>query len=364
MSSIINYQMRAHMNLLSHIEPDNSFPKSPDQQSPQSTTSSKARDNAAGTEKTPEIKPNNFWSLPTTPSPIDGTSDKLLNRVTTDIRISLKKPSPELEQDSEEFKRQAREIKKDIQRISKYKNRHRRKRSKSRNREEEGERETQERLKYEHEFRRRVSVIEGREFLLDFIQYHFASHMENITIKNTKTLEEIKMIGNEELSIGVRQCRRLFNAPVISDQVGLLLWQELRQGDALDHTHEFRTDDEAERDNISPELVRRKRTEESDAHMAEYVAERQATPICGDTHENTPRYQNTASPCPRTATVAPIDTHSSPMRVIAALGLVTEQTSSSIPIEKKAVDSFLNGVKKSAFRGASQFAASLASGYA
>ncbi|KAH9907169.1 hypothetical protein F4778DRAFT_525701 [Xylariomycetidae sp. FL2044] len=100
----------------------------------------------------------------------------------------------------------------------------------------------------EREFRHCVSVGEGEEFLKNFLRHHFEEYLDQIRVTCDLTLEEIKMIGNEEdKKSGVGQCRRLFNAPVLSDQVGYLLWCELRQGDALDHSHESSSDDKLNR---------------------------------------------------------------------------------------------------------------------
>ncbi|KAL7622156.1 hypothetical protein AAE478_007658 [Parahypoxylon ruwenzoriense] len=97
-----------------------------------------------------------------------------------------------------------------------------------------------EKLRYEWETRRHESIEDGSDFLKDFLRCHFEEHLDYIRIVNNLTLDEIKMIGNEQSkALGVRQCRRLFNAPVLSDQIGFLLWCELRQGHNLDHNHEI-----------------------------------------------------------------------------------------------------------------------------
>lgn len=129
-------------------------------------------------------------------------------------------------------------------------------------------------LQEENEFRHLLAVQEGRDFLHHFATTHFESHMDHISITNTKSIGEIKMIGNEELSVGVQQCRRLFNAPVISDDMGLLLWQELRQGDALDHSHEEATAGAAA--GIAPEEFRRQRTADFEERRAAWQQYRQS----------------------------------------------------------------------------------------
>ncbi|KAI1326555.1 hypothetical protein F5Y16DRAFT_400250 [Xylariaceae sp. FL0255] len=100
------------------------------------------------------------------------------------------------------------------------------------------------------ESRRLEGVMEGTAFLRRFLHHHFEDYYDHIQVISDITLEEIKMIGNEDQAIGVRQCRKLFNAPVLSDQIGYLLWTELRQGLTLDHAHDRRgehgaTDDRA-----------------------------------------------------------------------------------------------------------------------
>ncbi|KAI0594737.1 hypothetical protein F4775DRAFT_421377 [Biscogniauxia sp. FL1348] len=111
----------------------------------------------------------------------------------------------------------------------------------------EENRQAAERLARECEFRRRKSICDGLNFLQDFLDCHFEEHLDQIRITCDLTLEQIKMIGNEEdKKWGVRQCRRLFNAPVLSDQIGYLLWCELRQGDTLDHRHEKHANRESE----------------------------------------------------------------------------------------------------------------------
>ncbi|KAI1636813.1 hypothetical protein F4809DRAFT_607269 [Biscogniauxia mediterranea] len=111
----------------------------------------------------------------------------------------------------------------------------------------EEDRQAAEQLARECEFRRCRSIRAGVDFLRDFLSCHFEEHLNQIRITCGLTLEQIKMIGNEkDKKWGVRQCRRLFNAPVLSDQIGYLLWCELRQGDALDHKHEKHENSESE----------------------------------------------------------------------------------------------------------------------
>ncbi|KAI0164015.1 hypothetical protein GGR57DRAFT_516353 [Xylariaceae sp. FL1272] len=96
----------------------------------------------------------------------------------------------------------------------------------------------------ERRYRRSQGVLDGEEYLGNFLQQHFEDHIDQIRIISAMTLAEIKMIGNEEnQAVGVSQCRRLFNAPVLNDQIGYLLWCELRQGEALDHTHDTPKDE-------------------------------------------------------------------------------------------------------------------------
>ncbi|KAH8196415.1 hypothetical protein TruAng_009431 [Truncatella angustata] len=353
------------MSLVAQVQTD-----APQPQPIQQQASIKALPTNQKDTSSQDAEHKSFWSSPNSPPPINHDNFENPTRVATDIRISLRGPSPEVEQDSEEFRRQSREIKKDIQRMSKYKTKSAQTKIKSQARQEEDERHTREGLMYEHEFRRRMSANEGREFLLDFIQDHFPEHVQNITIRGTKTLEEIKMIGNEdEPSVGVRQCRRLFNAPVMSDQVGLLLWQELRQGDALDHSHETLTGDEAERDGVVLQAVRRRRSKELDRLLTEYIAERRVereASTVADASLPVNAQQN------REVAVKPYLGRTncnqgpggrSAMRMPEAMSRVAEQAAACISMEKKAPDGFLGGVKKSAAKGVAQFAAALASGY-
>ncbi|KAI1846395.1 hypothetical protein JX266_007600 [Neoarthrinium moseri] len=380
-SGTLNYQIRAHMSQLAHI--DTNLAPADGKNDPLQATNTNFEDGAPPSPRTGAAEPNRFWSPAT--SPLDDSREDSFTRFKTGIRISLKGPSPALEQDSEEFKRQAREIKRDLRRLSKCAEINARRKSKSPTRFEQEIRQ----LEHESEFRRRLSVEDGREFLLDFLRHHFADHVDKVTIKSTRTIEEIKMIGNEGRGTGVRACRRLFNAPVISDQIGLLLWQELRQGDALDHSHELRTDDEAERDSVAPEAVRRRRAEELEARMAEYMALKQS-PVCNGAlgmHD----MQNYSCGCPedvapKVATVASTiaaaaaeteavstnyDVAEANPRVAemvateaAAENIFAAAAELSVPMDKRMVDGFLEGVKKRTIKGAEYFAASLATGYA
>jgi hypothetical protein len=89
--------------------------------------------------------------------------------------------------------------------------------------------------------------MDGQEYLREFLRHHFEDHIDSIRVISNITLEEIRMIGNvRNKSLGVRQCRRLFNAPVLSDEIGHLLWRRLRQGiNTFDHVHERTQDEEA-----------------------------------------------------------------------------------------------------------------------
>ncbi|KAI5917997.1 hypothetical protein F4810DRAFT_693901 [Camillea tinctor] len=153
------------------------------------------------------------------------------------------KPLPKKDDKGKEVERDGREIIKFIKKASTKTPQQR-----------EGDRRAVEQLIQECEIRRRASIHDGEEFLRDFLNCHFEEHLDQIRITCDLTLEQIKMIGNEEDQMwGVSQCQRLFNAPVLSDQIGYLLWCELRQGDTLDHSHEKPpTDKEAEERPLNP----------------------------------------------------------------------------------------------------------------
>lgn len=301
MSAIANHQRLAHISRITQLEPITVAPTpnaaTTGTPAPRNKIQKSRRNRAATAPQSPKhisthtggIEPDSgtdsFWSPPT--SPVEELQEPQFYRVATDIRISLKGPDPTLEADSEEFKKQAKEIKKDIQRLSRYTRRQHSNPATmvkySRLQQTSASTNTLpaittattiiapqplqsqqrpscssppplpsspppilqqrdfEELQHEHEFRRRFSIQEAHDFLSDFLRVHFAGHRDLVTIRTAKTLEEIKMIGNEEdVATGVRQCRRLFNAPVLSDRVGSLLYEELRQGEDLDHSHEFR----------------------------------------------------------------------------------------------------------------------------
>jgi hypothetical protein len=281
--------------------------------------------------------------------------------------MSLTGPSPTLKQNSEEFKREARAIKKDIRslrRITRSGGRDARLKPKNRIRHEEKTELHRANLEYENEFLRRATVEDGKDFLLDFLRYHFPDHLDSIAIKCRKTLEEIKTIGNEERSVGVRQCRRLFNAPVLSDEIGLLLWTELRQGDALSHCHEFHPDDEAWMEDFAPEQLERKRTADLEARMTEYVKTQNLVVWNNHSSNSVVSHGNTGynitSPSPTIKNAPNVD--ASQVRAVAAVTALVEQRQ-SVPMDRKAVDGFLVGIKKRTAKGAGYFAASLAAGY-
>ncbi|ORY58432.1 uncharacterized protein BCR38DRAFT_447291 [Pseudomassariella vexata] len=295
---------------------------------------------------------DDFWVKPRTP---EETDDQRVTRVTTNIRISLKGPSPALEQDSEEFKKQGKEIQKDIRRLSRYCRKHSRRKS-SPVRFADEQRQAAEQLEQECEFRRRLSVQDGVAFLEDFLHHHFPEHLDHIRIQSTLTLEDIKMIGNEEAAKGIRECRRLFNAPVISDEIGTLLWNELRQGDALDHSHEWRSEDEVDKENIPLAEIRQQRAtilaEQKAKFMANALQEQLACRGVG------PSNGQGRTPPRRSRDV-------SPTRIVAATTAVQQhdESSSTAVMDKKAVEGFLDEVKDRTAKAAGYFAASLASGY-
>ncbi|KAI0129717.1 hypothetical protein BJ170DRAFT_593264 [Xylariales sp. AK1849] len=359
MSTVIHYQMRAHMSIFGHM--DVNPPNSQAKQQPSVQVEGLAEQCLRTSGTGQYVEHNAFWNLP--PSPVVDGQDIGYTKVPTDIRISLKGPSPTLDQDSEEFKKQAREIKKDLQRLSKYTEKHARRKSKSPTRLNEELRQATGELEQQHEFRRCMAVQEARDFLLNFLNHHFEDHLDHITIKCSSTLDEIKMIGNEELSLGVRQCRRLFNAPVISDQIGMLLWSELRQGDSLDHSHAVRSDDEAKKEDVAPRVLSKRGMEELDERKAECMAMQQSPPCSGIIGQfSGQNHIGCGQPSPSTSN-EPAAGGTAPGAVEAVAARI-KQATSSVPMERKVIDGFLHGIKRRTVKGAGYFAASLATGYA
>ncbi|KAF3026460.1 hypothetical protein E8E14_012581 [Neopestalotiopsis sp. 37M] len=183
-----------------------------------------------------EVQFDDIWSPPKSPKSTMPAReiDIKPTKVFTDIRTSIKNLDLAPIQGSGEFKNDPKVTKQDNKRIGKTERKWKKDKSPPPMLHQEDERD--------HE--KQEAQWKGRHFLLDFLRSHFPKHLDNITLRGTPTLEEIRFIGNEDLATGVRQCRRLFNAPVISDKVGSLLYQELRQGQALDHTHEVQYDPE------------------------------------------------------------------------------------------------------------------------
>ncbi|ETS78322.1 hypothetical protein PFICI_10384 [Pestalotiopsis fici W106-1] len=293
-----------------------------------------------------------------------------LVKVTTDIRMSLKSPSPALNQDSGEFRKQTKDTKQDIQWMAKSKRKWKKCKSPPPEQQQEEERILQDQRNYQKE----IAEWKGREFLLDFLQSHFPEHLDNITLRGTPTLEEIRMIGNEDLATGVRQCRRLFNAPVISDTVGSLLYQELRQGHALDHTHEVQYEEEAESNEdggssiyMPPGVVRRQKTCGFDQPMVTDTAHRDVY-FNGEIGGLLADSLQAPAPSLRRANTTDLSetmarTTSPTARGWSSMSLAKDRRAASIPMQKKAFDGFVKDIKKSARKSATSFAASLASGY-
>jgi hypothetical protein len=363
MSIVVNCQLQARMSVLSRIDTSSSLnrPQEQDLERP-------SGNRAPCSPKDIDEDPDDFWSPPALSDQV--ARDDTIIRVSSNIRMSLTGPSPALDQNSEEFKRQAKEIKRDLQRWSRYAGRHSRSKSKGSISLEKEFWQAKGQLEQEHELRRRVSVEEGKEFLLDFLHHHFEDHIGAITIKSTKTLEEIKMIGNEDLSTGVRLCRRLFNAPVISDQVGLLLWQELRQGDALNHNHETRTRRSGSH-TMEIGVMRRDGMELLlDNSTLEYMAQKQGIICDGVLGQLGVRIHNHNCACRGMTTSAQAPAGSVPRGVtmegvvVVAATTATQQEADSIPMEKRTLDGFLESIKRRTSKGAGYFASSLAMGYA
>jgi hypothetical protein len=199
-----------------------------------------------------EVQFDDIWSPPKSPKSTMPAREVDIKptKVFTDIRTSIKNLDSAPIQGSGEFKNDPKVTKQDNKRIAKTERKWKKDKSPPPMLHQEDERD--------HE--RQEAQWKGRHFLLDFLRSHFPQHLDNITLRGTPTLEEIRFIGNEDLATGVRQCRRLFNAPVISDKVGSLLYQELRQGQALDHTHEVQYDPEAYGTCIPSKVIHRERT--------------------------------------------------------------------------------------------------------
>ncbi|KAK7995585.1 hypothetical protein PG990_014358 [Apiospora arundinis] len=128
MSAIANHQRLAHISRITQLEPISVAPRpnaaATGTPTPRNKIQKSRRNRAATAPQSPthisthtggiesDGGADSFWSPPT--SPVEELQEPQFYRVATDIRISLKGPDPTLEADSEEFKKQAKEIKKDI----------------------------------------------------------------------------------------------------------------------------------------------------------------------------------------------------------------------------------------------------------
>ncbi|KAI1504769.1 hypothetical protein F5X99DRAFT_370921 [Biscogniauxia marginata] len=284
---------------------------------------------------------------------------------TPSFRLSLMgaeiNPLPKKDERTRELERDEREIKKYIKKAP----------NKSPEQVEE-ERQATEQLIRECEFRRRKSIHDGEVFLKDFLNCHFEGHLDQIRISCDLTLENIKMIGNEEdQRCGVKQCRRLFNAPVLSDQIGYLLWRELRQGDSLDHSHEKETEGEAEsrlkpieevrERQVSGLEIRGANTEEPPFDSPIYQIQRRWTGMSHNKYGRDPDYITPSkivisTPSSPTSSPNP-EPDATPQRARA------RSAPDKLNLPRKKIDCLMEGIQKRTIVGAGYVAASLASGY-
>ncbi|KAI0026022.1 hypothetical protein F4780DRAFT_718118 [Xylariomycetidae sp. FL0641] len=220
--------------------------------------------------------------------------------------------------------------------------------------------------------RRRRSVQAAEAFLRDFVGAHFGEHADAIRITaDAATLDDIKMIGNEtDQRTGVGACRRLFNAPVLSDQVGYLLWQELRQGEALGHSHdcedcipEYGEFDELEEEDVPPDTI----TPRPEYHLrircprsccappppATAAADQPPVPIGDFTRDDGLVAEALADET--TATMTRVEVRTKTTRAASAGG------KEGLRIRKTGW--MLQGIRRRALHGAAHLAASLGSGY-
>lgn len=77
------------------------------------------------------------------------------------------------------------------------------------------------------QIQRRNSQWDAREFIEAFVREGWESHWSSITITCDITLQELQNIGHLPRSQGTRECRKLLRAPVINDEIGTALWEEL-----------------------------------------------------------------------------------------------------------------------------------------
>ncbi|KAI8631230.1 hypothetical protein F5Y19DRAFT_473628 [Xylariaceae sp. FL1651] len=213
-----------------------------------------------------------------------------------------------------------------------------------------------EHLAREREALRLEAVMDGKGFLTDFLRYHFEDQFDNIRIISKLTLEEIKMIGNEEnINCGVRQCRRLFNAPVLSDQVGYLLWRELRQGNALDHSHKRMEDGASLQYNNVDDTHEQRTSEETqgadfiDLAVSIHISPQIERSRSGLSHDGSLNSGQASSPSSTKTSETKADQIQPPP--------MEER------LQKRKADCFMGDFKKHTLTGAGYFAASLARGY-
>jgi hypothetical protein len=81
----------------------------------------------------------------------------------------------------------------------------------------------------EKEQRRWDSIFEAREYLFAFVNEGWESNMDHIKVVCSLTTDELRRIGKLERPEGVAQCRKLFVAPVLNDEIACALWKILRE---------------------------------------------------------------------------------------------------------------------------------------
>ncbi|KAL2127376.1 hypothetical protein VTI74DRAFT_10825 [Chaetomium olivicolor] len=72
-----------------------------------------------------------------------------------------------------------------------------------------------------------MAVWDAQEYLRAFINEHWPSRSNSITIDCSISIDELRAIGQLPKSDGVLACRRLLRVPVINEEVGLSLYERL-----------------------------------------------------------------------------------------------------------------------------------------
>ncbi|GAB1315873.1 hypothetical protein MFIFM68171_06083 [Madurella fahalii] len=74
---------------------------------------------------------------------------------------------------------------------------------------------------------RAIAVWEAQEFIRDFAQQGWPDHWDSFSIHCNMSLDELRFIGFLERADGIRACQRIVRVPVISEEVGVALWETL-----------------------------------------------------------------------------------------------------------------------------------------